>query len=51
MKTNKKGVIFMKTIDKVILENGKTYDFSPNKKELYLTFLENKKFGKICIFA
>ena len=31
----------MKTIDKVILENGKTYDFSPNKKELYLTFLEN----------
>lgn len=24
----------MKTIDKVILKDGKTYDFSPNKKRI-----------------
>lgn len=39
----------MSTIDKVILKDGKTYDFSPNKKELYLTFLENNESNRLLL--
>ena len=39
----------MPTIDKVILKGGKTYDFSPNKKEIYLTVLENNESNRLLL--